>query len=118
MARRAELRRAVEVLHHRLAMAIEVGKDLAVGDFARNRLSVLINQHSRYAHDVAARPSGINLLNGVAHRTRDTILVVGAFLRTILGQGSGYKSDRIVAPSQWRENSIPFESFNKATFFR
>src|ERR1700738_966924 len=54
VAGRAKLRGAVEVLHDRFAVAIEVGKDLPIGDFASDRLAVFIDQYGGNTHDVAA----------------------------------------------------------------
>ena len=82
VAGRAKLRGAVEVLHDRFAMAIEMGKDLAVGDFTSDWLVIFIDEYCGHAHDVAASAAGVDLLDGVADHAGDAVLVVGTFLRS------------------------------------
>ena len=92
-----KLRSFVEILHHRLGVAVEVRQDLGVGDRARDGLVVFIHQHGRHAHNVAARAAGRDLLDGVADRAGDSVRIVGVIGRLTGGQLAGKNGDRVMA---------------------
>src|ERR1700733_7304364 len=96
MARRAKLRGAIEVLHHRFAVAIEMSKNFPIRNLTGHWLAIFVDKYGGHAHDVATRTSRIDLLNGVANRTGDSVLIIGTLLRTGLSQGSRYEGNRIV----------------------
>ena len=76
MARRTELRRLVEVLHHRGFVPLRVRRDLRVAHLTRHRLARLIRNHRRNAHHVTAQPiRRLQLLDRVAHRARNPIII-------------------------------------------
>src|SRR6266702_1739209 len=96
VAGRAKLRGAIEVPHDRFAVAVKVSEDLAVGDLAGDWLAVFVDQYSGHAHNVAAGAAGVDLLDGVADRAGDAILIIRTLLRRALCQGSGHDRDWVV----------------------
>ncbi len=97
MAAGAEFAAAIEVLHDRLGVAIEVCEDLLIGDLAVDGLVIFIDQHSWLSENIASGATGIDFLNGVADRTGDAVLIELAIDGRALGERPGGERGGVMA---------------------
>ena len=76
----AEFCGLVEGAHYGLLVAIEVGKNLGVGDRARDGRAFFIDKHRGDTHDVTAGARGVSGLDGVADGAGDAFILERALL--------------------------------------
>jgi hypothetical protein len=87
----------VEVLHHRLAVAVEMSEDLGIADGARYRLAVLVDEHRRNTKDVAAGSTRVDFLDRVTDAAGNAFIVIPLAPRAIRRKRSTHQRDWVVA---------------------
>ena len=97
MAGGAELGSLVDRPHDGGRVAIQMRQNLAIRDRSRDRRAGLIDQNSRNSHDKATGAACVHLLDRVADGAGHAVLIVRAFARRGIGQGTGDQRDRVVA---------------------
>ncbi len=94
---RAELRGAIEGLHHGCGVTVEVSEYFGIGNLAGDGCAGLIEQHSGHRHGVGAGAAGIHLLDGMADHASHAVLIIGTLDGFAVGQRAGDGGQRIVA---------------------
>src|SRR5690349_4488140 len=73
-----------------------MGQDLLIGDFAVDRLFIRIYQNRWWSDHVTACPTRIHLLNGMADRASNAIIIEVANNARAVGESPGYECDGIM----------------------
>src|ERR1700761_3793654 len=97
MTRRAVLRGVIKVLHHRLAVTVEMRKDLGVAHGPGDGRAILVDKYGRNTKDITARPACVHLLDRVTNAAGDALVVVPLAPRSIWRKRSTRKRNRIMA---------------------
>ena len=98
MARRAKLRRLVDVLHHGLGVPVQIRHYLGVGHDARDAVALFIHHHRWYSHHEAPITElGLHALNGMAGRAGQTVAIERPVNRSVRIQSSCQNGDWVMA---------------------
>src|ERR1700761_2433623 len=97
MTRRAVLRGVIEVLHHCLAVTVEMRKDLSVAHGPGDGRAALVDKHGRNTKDITARPACVHLLDRSTDAAGDALVVVPLAPRSIWRKRSARKRNRVMA---------------------